>query len=68
MLWYKSCPRCGDGDLSSRVDFYGEMVLCLQCGHHLSDAEQMLIGVVVPELELSGIRGRTRRRSAVKAG
>ena len=68
MLLFKSCPRCGNGDLSTYVDLYGDMVLCLQCGHYLSDAEQVSLGLPVTGLELSTGPSRRRRRAVAKAG
>lgn len=68
MLFFKSCPRFDDGDLTTHVDLYGEMVLCLQGGHYLSDADQVSMGLPVPSLELSIGPRRRRRRAAARAG
>ena len=43
MLWFKSCSRCS-GDLYSDRDTHGPYVACLQCGHYLTESEQVLIG------------------------
>ena len=32
MLLFKSCPKCGDGDLRKESDHYGPYLLCVQCG------------------------------------
>jgi hypothetical protein len=39
MYWLRSCPRC-KGGLFREDDLYGSYVNCLQCGHHLSEAEE----------------------------
>ena len=39
MYWLKSCPRW-KVDLFREDDLYGSYVNCLQCGHHLSEAEE----------------------------
>ncbi len=33
MIWFKSCPRCNQGDLVFNDDVYGAYKQCLQCGH-----------------------------------
>lgn len=38
MIWFKACPRCQMGDITSGQDRYGRYVLCLQCGY-LKDLE-----------------------------
>lgn len=40
MFWLKSCPRC-HGDLYEDRDLHGRYMACLQCGHHLSPAEEV---------------------------
>jgi hypothetical protein len=42
MFWLKSCPRCR-GDLYEGKDVYGRYVACLQCGHYLGEAEELLL-------------------------
>jgi hypothetical protein len=42
MFWLKSCPRCC-GDLYEGKDIYGRYVACLQCGHYLGEAEDLLL-------------------------
>jgi hypothetical protein len=42
MFWLKSCPRCR-GDLCEGKDVYGRYVACLQCGHYLGEAEELLL-------------------------
>lgn len=39
MLYLKACPKCG-GDLYDANDIYGPYIACLQCGHHLNEAEE----------------------------
>lgn len=31
-ILFKSCPRCGDGDIYRDSDVYGEFWNCIQCG------------------------------------
>lgn len=33
MIWYKSCPKCGKGDLLLERDLVGYFRQCLQCGY-----------------------------------
>ncbi len=33
MIWFKSCPRCKQGDLHLYDDSYGAYKQCIQCGH-----------------------------------
>ncbi len=33
MIWYKSCPKCGKGDLMLERDLVGFYRQCLQCGY-----------------------------------
>ena len=42
MFWLKSCPRC-HGDLYEGRDFYGLYIACLQCGHYLGEAEELVL-------------------------
>lgn len=42
MLWLKGCPRC-NGDLCEEKDMYGPYIDCLQCGHYLSEAEEVAL-------------------------
>ncbi len=42
MIWLKRCPRC-DGDLFENSDMYGRYIACLQCGHYLSEPEEVLV-------------------------
>ncbi len=42
MFWLKSCPHCL-GDLYEGKDLYGWYVACLQCGHYLEEAEELIL-------------------------
>jgi len=42
MFWLKCCPRCC-GDLYQGHDVYGRYVACLQCGHYLTQAEEVVL-------------------------
>jgi hypothetical protein len=42
MFWFKSCSRCG-GDLSEDLDQYGRYISCVQCGHYLTEAEEVVL-------------------------
>ena len=33
MIWFKSCPRCETGAVVLDKDYFGEHILCLQCGY-----------------------------------
>ena len=50
MFWVKGCPNC-HGDLYSGTDVYGTYVACLQCGHYLTEAEEIGQGLNVAHLE-----------------
>ena len=52
MMWLKGCPKC-HGDLYESRDHYGRYVTCLQCGHHLSDLEEMTLGIGLTAGELA---------------
>ena len=41
-MWLKSCPRCR-GDLYENRDIYGRYVDCLQCGHHMTEVEEVVL-------------------------
>jgi hypothetical protein len=43
MFWFKSCFRCGTGDLYQGRDQSGAYIACLQCGHHLTEAEEVVL-------------------------
>jgi hypothetical protein len=43
MFWLKPCPHCF-GDLHLEKDFCGGYVACLQCGHELSEFEELMLG------------------------
>ncbi len=32
MMWFKSCPRCTNGDVFFEEERYGYRVRCAQCG------------------------------------
>jgi hypothetical protein len=46
MFWFKSCPKCGTGDLYDSGDLYGAYVACLQCGDYLTEAEEVVLRYV----------------------
>ena len=39
MMWLKACPRC-HGDLFREYDVGATYVVCLQCGHTLTEAQE----------------------------
>jgi len=43
MFWLKSCPKCDTGDLYDSQDQYGRYIACLQCGHYLTEAEEVVL-------------------------
>lgn len=43
MLWLKACPRCNTGDLYEDGDIYGRYIACIQCGHYLTEAEEVVL-------------------------
>ncbi len=43
MFWFKSCPKCGTGDLYASRDHFGPYIACLQCGHYLAKAEEVVL-------------------------
>ena len=48
MFYFKGCVRC-NGDLHEAGDQYGSYVACLQCGHHLTEAEEFDLKLFGPE-------------------
>ena len=50
MFWFKSCPRC-HGDLYRDSDAYGTYIACLQCGHYLTEVEEVKVGLSPDMLE-----------------
>lgn len=59
MLWLKSCPKCESGDLYDVHDQYGQYIACLQCGHHLTEVQEVVLGYMSP--------ARTQRLSKLTA-
>ena len=49
MVWYKSCPKCGRGDLMLERDIYGWFRQCVQCGY-LEDLRVAEKPAPVPQL------------------
>ena len=49
MVWYKSCPKCGRGDLMLERDTYGWFRQCVQCGY-LEDLRVAEKSASVPQL------------------
>ena len=47
MFWLRSCPRC-NGDLTENQDWYGRYVDCVQCGHYLSEVEEVVVRYSTP--------------------
>jgi uncharacterized membrane protein YvbJ len=64
MFWLKCCPRCG-GDLNEDSDQYGHYIACVQCGHYLTEAEEVVLKYG-PKTPLSRIKVVSRQ--AVGAG
>jgi hypothetical protein len=46
MFWLKSCPKCDTGDLYDGQDQYGRYIACLQCGHYLTEVEEVVLRYV----------------------
>ncbi len=42
MFWLRSCSKC-NGDLHEDRDQYGTYIACLQCGHYLTEPEEVLL-------------------------
>ena len=42
VFWLRSCSRC-NGDLHEDVDQYGRFIACLQCGHYLTEPEEVVL-------------------------
>ncbi len=42
MMRLKGCPHC-TGDVYEERDRYGTYTACLQCGHHLTEAEEVVL-------------------------
>lgn len=59
MMWLKGCPRC-HGDLYANRDHYGHYVTCMQCGHHLSGFEEILLGIGATGEKLMETANETR--------
>ncbi len=51
MLWFKSCPRCVDGDLVLDAKLDAWCVSCLQCGYtkNVEDPIRMAISATSVE-------------------
>ena len=50
MFWFKGCPKC-QVDLYSERDVYGSYVVCFQCSHYLTVAEEARLDLSGVELE-----------------
>ena len=58
MMWLKGCPKCR-GDLYDNRDHYGRYIVCMQCGHHLSDSEEFALGISLSPDQLAENTMRT---------
>lgn len=59
-MWFlKACPRCS-GDLVFEEDHAGAYLMCVQCGHVLSLAQERALGVRVNRHGVSPLRAHTR--------
>lgn len=61
MMWLKSCPRCDRGDLKEDKDMYGQYVHCLQCGHMLSEEEDVSLRYQFPQGRATQTNSAARR-------
>lgn len=60
-MWFlKACPRC-HGDLVFDEDREGAFLLCIQCGHVLSAAQEQALGVRVDQHGVSPLAVHARR-------
>ena len=67
MIWLKSCPKC-DGDLYGASDLYGDYVACLQCGHYLTQSEEIVVRYAPYRPARKAVAGSpTKRRRTNKA-
>jgi DNA-directed RNA polymerase subunit M/transcription elongation factor TFIIS len=64
MFWFKSCPKCNTGDLYSDEDRFGKYVACLQCGHSLSVAEEVVLRYLTGDSSSQGSQGDSSRDTA----
>jgi hypothetical protein len=64
MWWLKSCPRCG-GDMNEDSDQYGHYIACIQCGHYLTEAEEVVLKY---RSKSTSDRRKVAPRQAVGAG
>lgn len=39
MFWFHGCPRCLEGDLFDSGEMNGNAIVCLRCGHYLTEKE-----------------------------
>ena len=68
MLWLKSCPRRERGDLYEGRDGHGPFIACLQCGHYLSDTEEVVLRITTDYLQQRALREKSAaHRDAVAA-
>ena len=54
MFWLKSCPHCA-GDLYDARDLFGGYLACLQCGHYLSELEELAVGCMSAAASETGL-------------
>ena len=64
MFWLKSCPKCG-GNLYEDRDQYGAFISCVQCGHYLTQAEEVLLRYM-NRPSSSGPRSKTEKIKEAK--
>ncbi len=55
MVWFKSCPRCHNGDVALQNDLYGWFLQCLQCSY-IRDVESPAVAEHVLRQLLQGER------------
>ena len=67
MIKFKSCPKCGQGDLILGQDIYGRYEHCFQCGH-LIDLEIAEVRAAMTACRIRSQKVLRRQRTAKTNG
>jgi ribosomal protein S27AE len=67
-MWRRGCQRCG-GDVFEEQHIDGVDMVCLQCGHILTAAQESLLRAeaVLPGIKAQASKSSARQRTAVAA-
>jgi hypothetical protein len=60
MFWLNSCPKCDTGDLYDGRGLYGRYIACLQCGHYLTEVEEVVLRYIARTASVQPLHAQAR--------